>query len=182
MQRRLRFATQALLFATGVAFALAGCVTVGDDDDTAAAGDQGGSGGGAGMGGAGGAGECIATDKSCTVNSDCCAYDEGHGFCVGGVCAEACTKPADCASGCCGTLQAGGMACGPTYVCEGGTCGAAGDACAVNSDCCSFAESKGYCVGGTCADACKLSTDCTSGCCAALTTGGSACAPSLLCQ
>lgn len=78
--------------------------------------------------------------------------------------------------------QCAGLECGPDPLCGmscgscpfGGTCNAGvcdvtcrqeGQRCEQSSDCCSYAQGTGYCVGGQCASSCAFASDCSSGCC-----------------
>jgi hypothetical protein len=43
--------------------------------------------------------ECIAYGESCSINGDCCEFDEGGALCVGNVCSPICLDDSDCAAG-----------------------------------------------------------------------------------
>ncbi len=127
---------------------------------------------------------CTATGKTCTVNGDCCNFNEGTGSCVSGRCTDSCTSNSACVSGCCASLQSGGRACGPASLCT--SCTSTGGACSVNGNCCNFQVGQGFCVnrstGALCVDSCTGNTQCNSNCCAPLTgSAGSVCSPPSYC-
>ncbi len=172
----------------------AGCASKGDDEPAGCSNDnecamgrvcENGScvnGSAQGTGGSGsGGGQCTASGNTCSQNGDCCSFLEGDGFCVDGVCADACSSSSECVSGCCGSLEGGGGACGPQAWCGGGSCQPTGSSCSSNGQCCNFLEGEGYCVDGRCADSCYYNSDCVSGCCASLQGGGNACAAAYVC-
>jgi len=133
------------------------------------------SGGSSGM-------SCVETGQTCSVNRDCCNFQDEAGFCVNGTCADACSMDTDCQSGCCAPLVSGQRACAPSAICQQ-ACVEAGESCSVNADCCNFRDGMGFCVDGICADTCdqNMPEECLSTCCAELEGGDFACAPFELC-
>lgn len=80
-------------------------------------------GGGTGAGGSSGsggspAGECAATNAPCSVNGDCCSFQQGTGYCLEGTCSDACSASDDCVSGCCVPLEGGGASCAGQSACS----------------------------------------------------------------
>ncbi|HEV8246348.1 MAG TPA: hypothetical protein VGP93_11295 [Polyangiaceae bacterium] len=143
---------------------------------------SGGSSGSAGTGGSGGTSGCANAGESCGVNGDCCKFQSQTpaGFCVNGICSDACASGAECVSGCCAQLEVSGSACAPAEICSK-SCFATGEPCAVNGDCCNFLANAGFCAGGFCSDKCTSAAECASGCCATLESGDMACAPEYIC-
>ncbi|HRE90449.1 MAG TPA: hypothetical protein PK095_15060 [Myxococcota bacterium] len=103
----------------------------------------------------------------------CDSYSDGGCLCVpaGGFCTGHldCEGALLCNSGVCGGGVGGG---------GGGGCLGANSGCSSNGQCCSA-----ICTSQTdrCADSCYAHSQCVSGCCAPLTSGGSACAPTSYC-
>ena len=113
-------------------------------------------------------------------DADCCAFTQTSGYCVEGACTDGCASDDDCATGCCAPLSNGDSACAPQKLC----CADDGADCGSDADCCSALDGSGYCVldTHTCTHTCKTDRDCTTGCCAALQNGDSACAPADYCN
>jgi len=64
---------------------------------------------------------CADYGDTCSVNSDCCSYATGEGYCISDLstCAASCMSNDECNSGCCVTLA--GLddgACAPAEYCE----------------------------------------------------------------
>jgi hypothetical protein len=125
---------------------------------------------------------CVETGEPCSINADCCNFQNEAGFCVSGTCADACSEGVGCESECCALLTSNHFACAPASICEE-ACVVTGDPCSINSDCCSYRQGSGFCVDGFCADECSQEApdECESFCCAELSSGDFACAPPELC-
>ncbi len=71
-------------------------------------------------------GSCFQAGEPCSVNSDCCNFLAGDGYCVGGYCADECSPDSiqngvssECVSGCCAPLEGtSDYACAPEYICQ----------------------------------------------------------------
>jgi len=147
---------------------------------------------GSGGSGSGGSGiDCSDDFEGCDVNGDCCGFESGSSYCVGGgsngQCLPICDFDDECSTGCCAELQNGESVCSPSDHC-GGECKDAGSICESNGDCCDYYAGTAYCVtfgredDALCADTCFDGSDCFSGCCVEIDNGESVCASSLYCD
>ncbi len=104
----------------------------------------------------------------CDVASDCVDWNDGNGP----ICQCSCSTGADCASGCCWSVNSGayyacraGSACEPIY----GACNATYQC--LQKQCGTTFQS--YCGNSSCRCGCSTSANCASGCCTTFTSNSS---------
>lgn len=143
----------------GAAYSPCSCGTgsggSGNTGNTGGVGNTGNTGNTGGVGNTGGT--CTDTGYSCSINSECCSFQQNDGFCVntgsGSLCADGCASNSECNSNCCAPLESGGSVCAPAEYCQAGA--GIGDPCSTSADC-----SEGTCNGTWCTTYCSSNTDC----------------------